>query len=142
RLTEVRAIWDAEPEAGRKPLYVTEYGVRGIRTFNGVAQIDPGVWTDGTPITQTNINAFQHAWFDILSAREGYLGTTKWDSYFGKYDNGTQAYFMLGAPQNNLWPVYPVYNDVKLWTMSVKPGWKVVGLDGASGSKLLAGYAG
>jgi hypothetical protein len=142
RLTEVRAIWDAEPEAGRKPLYVTEYGVRGIRTFNGVAQIDPGVWTDGTPITQTNINAFQHAWFDILSAREGYLGTTKWDSYFGKYDNGTQAYFMLGAPQNNLWPVYPVYNDVRLWTMSVKPGWKVVGLDGTSGSKLLAGYAG
>jgi hypothetical protein len=142
RLTEVRAIWDAEPEAGRKPLYVTEYGVRGIRTFNGVAQIDPGVWTDGTPITQTNINAFQHAWFDILSAREGYLGTTKWDSYFGKYDNGTQAYFMLGAPQNNLWPVYPVYNDVRLWTMSVKPGWKVVGLDGTSGSKLLASYAG
>jgi len=142
RLNEVRAIWDAEPESGRKPLYVTEYGVRGIRTFNGVAQIDPGVWTDGTPITQTNVNAFQHAWFDILAARDGYLGTIKWDSYFGKYDNATQAYFMLGAPQNNVWPVYPVYNDVKLWTMSVKPGWKVVGLDGASGSKLLAGYAG
>src|SRR6476659_5499992 len=142
RLNEVRAIWDAEPEAGRKPLYVTEYGVRGIRTFNGVAQIDPGVWTDGTPITQTNVNAFQHAWFDILAARDGYVGTTKWDSYFGKYDSGTQAYFMLGAPQNSIWPVYPVYNDVKLWTMSVKPGWKVVGLDGTSGSKLLAGYAG
>jgi hypothetical protein len=141
RLNEVRAIWDAEPADGRKPLYVTEYGVRGIRTFNGVAQIDPGVWSDGTPITQTNVNAFQHAWFDILSARLGYLGTVKWDSYFGKYDNGTQAYFMIGPPQAG-WPLYPVYHDVELWTTTVKQGWKVVGLDGASGSKLLAAYAG
>ena len=80
RLSGVRDVWDQEPADGRKPLYVTEYGVRGIKTFNGVAQVDPGVWADGTPITQTNVNAFQHAWFDILSSRLGYLGTVKWDS--------------------------------------------------------------
>jgi hypothetical protein len=32
---------------------------------------------------------------------------------------------------------------VRLWTSSVRPGWKVVGLDGGvPGTKLLAGYAG
>ena len=68
RLTEVRQIVDALPEAGRKPIYVAEYGVRGLRSFNGVPTVDPGVWQDGTPITQTNISAFQHAWFDVLAA--------------------------------------------------------------------------
>ena len=140
RLNEVRAIWDKEPESGRKPLYVTEYGVRGIKTLNGVTA-DPGFWTNGAPITQTNINAFQHAWFDILSARDGYVGTAKWDSYFAKYDNATQAYYMIGRPQDG-WPLYPIYHTLHLWTMSVQPGWKVVGLDGASGSKLLAAYSG
>jgi hypothetical protein len=140
RLNEVRAIWDREPESGRKPLYVTEYGVRGIKTLNGVTS-DPGFWKDGAPITQTNINAFQHAWFDILSARDGYVATSKWDSYFGKYDNGTQSYYMIGRPQDG-WPTYPIYNTLHLWTMSVQPGWKVVGLDGASGTKLLAAYSG
>src|SRR5207302_1762176 len=66
RLTEVRAIVDALPQPARKPVYVAEYGVRGQRQFNGVQQVDPGVWDDGTAITQTNVSAFQHAWFDLL----------------------------------------------------------------------------
>jgi hypothetical protein len=140
RLNEVRAIWDAEPANGRKPLYVMEYGVRGLRTFNGIGA-DPGFWQDGTPLTQTNINAFQHAWFDILSARLGYVGTVKWDSYFAKYDNGTQAYYMIGRPQDG-WPLFPIYHSIKLWTMSVKPGWSVIGLDGGAGTKLLTAYTG
>jgi hypothetical protein len=65
----------------------------------------------------------------------------KWDSYFAKYDTGTQSYWMIGRPQDG-WPLYPIYHTVHLWTMSVKPGWKVVGLDGESGSKLLTAYAG
>jgi len=139
RLSEVRAIWDKEPQDERKPLYVTEYGVRGIKTLNNVTA-NPGFWQDGTPLTQTNVNAFQQAWFDVLSARLGYLGTSKWDSYFGKYDNGTQAYFMIGSPLNG-WPLYPIYQVVHLWTMTVKPAWQVVGLDGEAGTKLLAAYS-
>jgi hypothetical protein len=142
RLTEVRAIVDALPEAGRKPLYVTEYGVRGIRRLNGVAQGDPGVWDDGTEISRTNVSAFQHAWFDLLAARLGYLGTSKWDSYFAKYDNSTQAYYMIGSPQEG-WPLYPLYNFVRLMTAAVKPGWKVVNVDSVPDtSRLLAGYVG
>jgi len=142
RLTEVRAIVNALPQTGRKPLYVSEYGVRGLRTFNGVAAGDPGVWDDGTPMSQTNVNAFQHAWFDVLAARLGYVGTSKWDSYFGKYDNGTQAYYMIGDPAAG-WPLYPIYNSMRLLTATVGKGWRTVNVDsGPSDSRLLAAYVG
>lgn len=142
RLTEVRAIVDALPKAARKPLYVSEFGVRGLRTFNGVAQTDPGVWTDGTPITQTNVSAFQHAWFDILSARLGYLGTSKWDSYYAMYDNAKQAYYMIGDPASG-WPLFPLYNFFQLMTATVKRDWKVVAVDSApGGTRLLTAYVG
>jgi hypothetical protein len=140
RLTEVRAIVDALPETGRKPLYVAEYGVRGIRRIEGVSQGDPGVWEDGTQISRTNVSAFQHAWFDLLAARLGYLGTSKWDSYFAKYDNATQAYYMIGSPQEG-WPLYPLYNFVRMMTATVKPKWNVVNVDSAPDtSRLLAAY--
>ena len=142
RLTEVRAIVDALPEAGRKPVYVTEYGVRGLRTFNGAPQIDPGVWEDGTPITQTNVSAFQHAWFDVLAADLGFIGTSKWDSYYGKYDNGTQAYYVIGDPQSG-WPLYPMYNLLQLFTTTVKRGWLVVSVDSVPDtSRILSAYLG
>ena len=142
RLTEVRAIVKALPPAGRKPLYVAEYGVRGLRTFNGAPAGDPGVWEDGTPMARTNINAFQHAWFDVLAAELGYVGTSKWDSYFGKYDNGTQAYYMIGSPADG-WPLYPIYNSMRLFTSTVGAGWRTVNVGSVPNtSRLLAAYAG
>jgi hypothetical protein len=142
RLTEVRAIVDALPANARKPIYVTEYGVRGQRTFNGAPQVDPGVWDDGRPMTQTNVSAFQQAWFDVLAADLGYLGTSKWDSYYGKYDNGSQAYYVIGAPQNG-WPLYPMYNLLQLFTTTVKRGWQVLAVDSVPNtSRILAAYHG
>ena len=142
RLTEVRAIVDLLPATGRKPLYVTEYGVRGLRRVDGVPQGEPGVWEDGTPLSRTNVNAFQHAWFDLLAARLGYQGTSKWDSYFAKYDNATQSYYFIGSPQEG-WPLYPLYNFVHLMTMTVKREWKVVTVDSVPDtSRLLAAYIG
>jgi hypothetical protein len=142
RLTEVPAIVAALPENGRKPLYVAEYGVRGLRKFNGLPAGDPGVWQDGTPISQTNVSAFQHAWFDVLAARLGYVGTSKWDSYFGKYDNGTQAYYMIGSPADG-WPLYPLYNFVRVLTSTVKRDWRTVAVDSVPDtSRLLAAYVG
>jgi hypothetical protein len=142
RLTEVRAIVDTLPQAGRKPLYVSEYGVRGLRTFNGAPAGDPGVWEDGTAMAQTNVNAFQHAWFDVLAAELGYVGTSKWDSYFGKYDSGTQAYYMIGSPAEG-WPLYPIYNSVRLLTSTVGAGWRTVNVASVpNASRLLAAYVG
>jgi hypothetical protein len=65
RLTEVRTIVDSLPAAGRKPLYVTEYAVRGIRAYGGATLPEPGVFADGTPMRKANINGFQHLWFDV-----------------------------------------------------------------------------
>jgi hypothetical protein len=140
RLTEVRAIVDSLPANARKPVYVSEYGVRGHRTFNGAPAGDPGVWDDGVLMSATNVSAFQHAWFDILAARLGYAGTSKWDSYFGKYDSGTQAYYMIGPPSEG-WPEYPIYNAMSLFTSTVKTGWRTLNVDGVADSRLLAAYA-
>jgi hypothetical protein len=93
-------------------------------------------------MTRTNVNAFQQAWFDVLAARLGYLGTSKWDSYFGKYDNGTQAYYMIGSPTDG-WPLYPIYNYVQLMTSTVTQGWRTVNVDSVPNTtRLLAAYAG
>jgi hypothetical protein len=140
RLTEVRQIYDGISPDGRKPLYVTEYGVRGLRSFNGVSA-DPGFWQDGTPIGRTNIAAFQQAWFDVLAARLGYVGTLKWDLNFGKYDNGTQAYWLIGPPGEG-WPALPSYNAVHLFTATVKSGWSVVAVNGDAGTELVTAYTG
>jgi hypothetical protein len=137
RLTEVRGIWDALPPGGRKPLYVTEYAPRGIRDPSGPP--DPGAWEDGTPIALTNVSAFQQAWFNVLSSKLGYYATSKWDAYFGKYDRGTQAYYMIGPPLEG-WPVRPTYNLIRLFTSTTAPGWRVVGVDGSYGNALVTAY--
>jgi hypothetical protein len=128
RLNDVRAIVDALPPATRKPLYSMEYGVRGIKSIGGTTFVDPGVWDADRriPITQTNVNAFQQAWFDVESAALGYAGTVKWDSYYGKYDKGSQAYFMIGHWDDaGNWPLNPIYHVVRLFTASSRPGWSV-----------------
>ena len=140
RLTEVRRISDSIVPRARKPLYVTEYGVRGLRSFGGVSS-DPGFWQDGTPITRTNIAAFQQAWFDVLAARLGYVGSLKWDLHYAKYDNGTQSAWLIGPPDEG-WPALPSYNAVHLFTATVKPGWSVVAVDGDAGTKLVTAYEG
>src|SRR5207247_1303486 len=84
----------------------------------------------------------QEAWFQDLAADLGYIGTSKWDSYFGKYDNATQAYYAIGDPQSG-WPLYPMYNLLQLFTTTVKRGWQVVAVDAVPGtSRLLAAYQG
>jgi hypothetical protein len=141
RLTAVRQIVDALPPDERRPLYVTEFSTRGIRTLNGTSYPEPGVFADGTPLPNTTINAFQHAWLDVLAARLGYAGVAKWDGYVAKYDRSTQDYSLIGPPTQG-WPLRPVYNLTRLFTTTTKPGWKVVGVAGSAGTKLLAGYTG
>lgn len=142
RLTEVRAIVDKLPEAGRKPVYVSEYGVRGLRTFAGTPAGDPGVWLDGTPVAQTNVAAFQQAWFDLLAARLGYVGASKWDLYFGRYDRAIQAYYLIGGPKTG-WPHYPLYNLLYLLIGTVKPGWESIQIDSVPDTtRLVAAFAG
>src|SRR4029077_6401642 len=48
-LAEVRTIFSSIPSEKRRPVYVTEFGVRGVPTFEGEPSFDPGFSPDGTP---------------------------------------------------------------------------------------------
>lgn len=141
RLADVQSIVAGLPESGRKPVYVTEYGVRG-RRVPGVPV--PGTYADGTPIARTTIAAFQQAWFQIVAAQRGYAGAVKWDCYYGKYDRGNQAHYTIG-PWRERWPLFPTYFALRLLTVTTEPGWKVVALQRRQPSartKYLVAFAG
>jgi hypothetical protein len=129
RLKDVRKIVTEElPENARKPTYITEFGVRGIQNIPGKPVIQPGYWQDGTQLSRTNIAAFQQLWFNLASAQLGFAGAVKWDAYWGKYDNGNQAYWMIG-PAEEGWPLFPTYHAIRMLLQTTQRGWQVVGVD-------------
>jgi len=139
RLAGVRAICDGLPAPGRKPVYVTEYGTRGVK--DGDNRNAPGLHRDGRPLAATNVNAFQHGWFSLRAAMLGYLGTVKWDAYFGMYDKRPQAYSAIGSAKDG-WPLQPVYRLLRMLTRTVTPGSDVLAFDGADASKVVVAFSG
>ncbi|TML71828.1 MAG: hypothetical protein E6G14_01405 [Actinobacteria bacterium] len=113
---EVRTIFSTIPAPERRPLYVTEFGVRGVATFEGETNFSPGLWPNGTAIEQTTTAAFQEAWFMIRAAQLGFAATAKWDVYAAKYDAGTQDYSAIGLGAAG-WPLRPVYRVLQLLTV-------------------------
>ncbi len=133
-LREIRTIVSTIPAEQHRPLYVTEFGVRGLGTFEGEDSFEPGYWHDGTDMSATATSAFQHAWFNLRSAQLAYSGTIKWDIYPGKYDAGTQDFSMLG-PASEGWPARPVYNLLRLLTLTTEPrGGRIVEVAQSAGS--------
>jgi hypothetical protein len=129
RLRDVRQIVTEElPANARKPTYITEFGVRGIPNVPGKPVIPPGYWQDGTQMARTNIAAFQQLWFNLVSAQLGFSGSVKWDAYWGKYDDGTQAHWMIGPAQEG-WPLFPTYHAIRLLLQTTQRGWQVLGVD-------------
>ena len=119
-MSEVRTIVSTIPPEQHRPLYVTEFGVRGLETFEGETSFNPGSWPDGTGMSETEMSAFQHAWFNLRAAQLGYSGTVKWDLYPAKYDTGTQDFSALG-PAADGWPKRPVYNLLQLLGITTEP---------------------
>jgi hypothetical protein len=142
-LREVRTIFSTIPAPQRRPLYITEFGVRGLEGFEGERSFEPGYWPDGTPMSATNAAAFQQAWFNIRAAQLGFSGTVKWDVYPAKYDAGTQDHSALGSAADG-WPRRPVYRVLQLLTLTTQPrGGSIVELvpsATADPSKLLTAY--
>jgi hypothetical protein len=129
RLKDVRRIVTEElPAEARKPTYITEFGVRGIQNMPPRPVLQPGYWEDGTQLSRTNIAAFQQLWFNVVSAQLGFEGTAKWDAYWGKYDAGNQAYWMIG-PAEEGWPLFPTYHAIRMLLQTTQRGWHVVGVD-------------
>ena len=146
RLEDTRRIVDGLTNP--KPLFITEYGVRGKNRRPNTID-DPGDFQPGaakTPLRETNVAAFQHAWFQIRAAQLGYAGTIKWDCFFGRYDRGKLAYYAIGAPGPgpNGWKLYPMYHLLRLFTMTTEPGWRVLAVKSnvVKTTKQLAAFAG
>ena len=140
---EVRAIFAAIPEGQRRPLYVTEFGVRGVPTFEGESGAQPGLWPDGTPMSETTMSAFQHAWFMLRASQLGFSGTVKWDLYQARYDAGTQDHSAIG-PGSEGWQLRPVYHLLQLFSLVTEPrGGRIVELvarPGVEPTKLVSAY--
>lgn len=140
---EVRTIVGATPEQQRRPVYVTEFGVRGIPTFDGEPDPSPGLSPDGTPLEETTAAGFEEAWFMVRAMQLGYSGMAKWDLYPAQYDNGKGDYSVIG-PSSQGWPVRPVYRLLQLLTVTTEPrGGNVVDVvpaPGADPKKLLTAY--
>jgi hypothetical protein len=131
RLKDVRQIVMEElPAEARKPIYVTEFGVRGIvKLADGTTIPQPGNWEDGTPLARTNIAAFQQLWFCLAAAQLGYAGVVKWDAYWGKYDSSYKAaHYLIGPPEEG-WPLFPAYHALRLLLQTTERGWQVLGVD-------------
>lgn len=142
-VTEVRTIFASIPAPERRPIYVTEFGIRGYPLIQGSSNFGPGFWLDGTPMAQTVAAAFQEGWFMIRSVQFGYTGLLMWDLYNAKYDNGTQDFSAIGPGEWD-WQPRPSYYLLRLLVSTTNPaGGRVVellpGAD-ASPSQLLAGY--
>jgi hypothetical protein len=134
RLRDVaRMMIQDVPAEARKPVYITEFAVRGLRNLPGKTEA-PGYWPDGTQITRTNISAFQQLWFNIVAAQLGFAGTSKWDTYWGVYDlnrfgnPSPHSHWMIG-PASEGWPLFPTYHAFRLLLQTTARGWHVVGVD-------------
>lgn len=133
-LAEVRTIFSTIPAPQRRPLYVTEFGVRGVATFEGELNPSPGLWPDGAPLEEATAAGFQEAWFMIRAAQLGFSATSKWDIYSAKYDAGTQDYSAIG-PATASWPLRPVYRVLQLLTVTTQPrGGSIVDVASAAGA--------
>lgn len=106
-----------------KPIYITEYGVRG-GDQTGVPS--PGNLTGtSNPISQTTVSALQNALFQINGLNLGYAGFIRWDCYKAKYDGGVQYFSCIGSGTDG-YPLYPLYYMTYLFTHTCEPGWQVV----------------
>ena len=128
RLTDVSSIVN-NLGAAKKPVTVTEYGVRG---GDQIGFPDPGNLTGTTtPISQTTVSALQNALFQINGLNLGFAGFSRWDCYKSKYDNGAQYYSCIGSATDG-YPLYPLYSMTYLFTHTSNPGWRVISTTGSS----------
>ena len=142
RLKDVRKIVTEElPAAARRPVYVTESGVRGILNMPGLPAFQPGYWEDGTPMSRTNIGAFQQLWFDLTSAQLGFSGSVKWDAYWGRYTGSYNATWSLIGPAAEGWPLFPAYHALRLLMQTTQQGWQVLQVSPWEENDWLVGHA-
>jgi hypothetical protein len=129
RISEVPPIVAALPETARKPLYVTEFGVRGRRPE---PKREPGTTDDGTPVADTTLQASQVAWFVMEALNRGYVATVQWELYDAWYDR-FMPYGVIGGAKLGF-PLKPGYHVLRLFTHTAGPGWRAAAVEADGGT--------
>jgi hypothetical protein len=133
RLTSARRIVDSLPLKSRRPLFVTEFGVRGNRPRD---EVEPGWFADGTPVADDPRQAVQIAWFDLLALNLGYVATVQWELYDAWYDR-LMPYGVIGDATTGF-KLKPAYYVMRLLTHTIKPGWQIIRVDGSDADVIVA----
>ena len=110
----------------KKPVYVTEYGVRQIVN---PASDRPGVHRPtGLPMEHAPEAAFQHAWFNALAPQRRCVGLVKWVMYRSDLVNGWGKWGVIDSPRDGL-GVTPTYHVMRLFNGLVDKDWFAGGGD-------------
>ena len=112
------------PPGSTKPLYMTEFGVRG----RGWKTRGPGTDDHGNPIAQTSMQAEQIGWMMMHAVNHGIVATVQWEAYDVYYDHPMHC-GLLGEPGEGF-PIRPSYKVQQLFTHATAPGWQAVLCDG------------
>jgi hypothetical protein len=118
----------------RKPVYVTEFGVRKLHV-----QPHPGR-LDGVRIEETTEAAFQHAWFIALAPQYGCAGLSKWVLYRTDLRADFGEWGMIG-PSRTQFQRFPTYRVIRLFDHVVPRGWKAGGLGRVAGGIIASRFA-
>ena len=137
RISEVPKIVAALPPAEQRPLYVTEFGIRGHREK---PSMEPGNHEDGTPIANKPLQAMQLAWFQMEAMNRGYVATVIWTLEDAWYDR-LMPYGVIGAAKDGF-PLKPGYHVLRLFTHTIQPGWRAMKVDGAADGRIVAAARG
>ncbi len=125
RLNGPRAIVDALPKDQQRPLYITEFGVRGHRAER---KIEPGTFEDGVPVADKPLQANQLARFMLEGLNRGYVAFVVWTMEDACYDR-LMPYGLMGTSQEH-WRLKPGYHLIRLLTHTTSPGSRAVKIDG------------
>jgi hypothetical protein len=139
RMNEIALIQDGLPARERRPLFITEFGVRG-KDWHERGK-EPGVYEGGSPIVQTAVQALQIGWLMTEATRRGYVATVQWEAYDVGYPRIRMHYGLLGEARQG-WPLRPAYQVLRLFTHTVASGWRAVRLEGDSSEVALAAVQG
>jgi hypothetical protein len=124
-----------------KPLYVTEYGVRGADGTAKARLFDPGS-LNGENIEDSPQAAFQHAWFNAFAPQHGIVGLAKWACYRvdGPKRRPERDWGLLcGAAKE--FSQSPTYRVTLLFNRLTSPGWRAAGF-GRGSDTLVSVFAG
>jgi hypothetical protein len=137
RLRLPREIVDALPREQQRPLYVTEFGVRGRRPE---PKVEPGTLDDGTPVAGSPVQALQLGQFMVEGLSRGYVAFVIWTLEDAWYDR-LMPYGVIGGAKDG-WPLKPSYHLLRLFTHTSKPAWRAVKVDRSDDASLVAAMAG